>query len=129
MRIVTVSRGAFNERLGDGRFDVAALSLDTCPSVDAWSLLHSRAIETADNYGGFNDAKTDLILDAMRVEEDPSTRRMLARGLTERVRLLQPLTFIARPHAMALVRHGIRGVEVRDGWIEARRLYRPGGDR
>ena len=72
--------------------------------------------------------ETDDILDRLELEEDPNEHMKLLSGLSERVRRLQPMTFIMKPYATALVREGISGVSVRDGWIEERKLYRRGGD-
>lgn len=128
MEIIKVSRGAFINRLREGRFDVAGLSILARPRFDSWSLLHSRAVDGLDNFGAYRDGEMDALLDALQAEQERSGRLVLQNKISRRIRMRQPLSFVFRPYETIVVRDGLINNLVREGWIEARRLSGRGDD-
>jgi peptide/nickel transport system substrate-binding protein len=130
MRVSTVSWSAYTERLRKHRFDASVIAFPNRHPFDPWSLFHSAAAASGRNFGRFADPAVDELLERLREATAPEARRALIEQIDEHLRTLQPFTFTFRPRRTLLVRDTIRGVRVRDGWIDERALWvaaTPGG--
>ncbi len=123
MRVVSVGPATYLSRLNARRFDASVVTVPTGNMFDPWSLFHSRAVGSGDNFGAFSDTESDELLDGLRNSESPVRRLELMRKLGLRLRAEQPVTFTFRPHGAALVRDTVRGVTIRTDWFDERLLW------
>ncbi|MCP4600638.1 MAG: peptide ABC transporter substrate-binding protein [Proteobacteria bacterium] len=124
MRIATVSLGTYLSRLKTRRFDASIIAVPTGIAFDPWSRFHSKAIDSAENFGAFSDSELDTMLDQLRAAESISARIEFMGKLNLKLRSAHPMTFTFRPHAVAVIKNHVQGVSVRRGWFEERLLRR-----
>jgi ABC-type transport system substrate-binding protein len=128
MRVGPASWSVFTGRLRKHLFAASVITFTNSPPFDPRPLYHSTSGAAGRNFGLFADERTDALLDTLAVTQVPQRRRELAQELSERLAAEQPVTFTFRPHRSVLLRDTIRGVRIRDGWIDERFLWLAPGD-
>jgi peptide/nickel transport system substrate-binding protein len=123
MRVGAVSYSVYTGRLRKHRFDASVISFPNRRPFDPRPLFHSAAAEAGLNFGLWSDPVADEILDAMSQERSPAVRLERAQALTERLAREHPVSFTFRPYQSVLIRESLRGVRIRDGWIDERALW------
>jgi peptide/nickel transport system substrate-binding protein len=98
------------QRLREGRFDIALLSLTLGPDLDLWPQLSSRAPRDL-AWTGITDGEMDAILDELRAELDPALRDQLRRRLHRRWSELVPMALIAYDVRVGLAAREVRGLD------------------
>jgi peptide/nickel transport system substrate-binding protein len=129
LRLAAVGWGVYTDRLRAKRFDAAVVSASNAEPFDAGALFHSRAAESGRNFGGFADPRVDAALDALAAAADPAEGAALRERLAAILGELEPITFAFAPGEEILVRASVRGIRIRDEWLDERSLWldRPGG--
>jgi peptide/nickel transport system substrate-binding protein len=130
MRILTVSRGGYSERLREHRFDATTVTISNRRPFDPTPLFHSSGISTGTNIGLFRDGEIDTLLESIAAQRDPDARLALMRKFEAKLAIEQPVTFTFRPVHLVIVRDGITGFSISDEWIDegALALIDPLGD-
>ena len=118
MQIITVNRSSYERKLKEGRFDAAVVSLEIKPKFSGWSLFHSDAIGGGENFGSFSDPGVDALIDELQLTQLEERRKELIKALTSKLRILQPMSYTFVPQRSYLVRDGIAGIRMRNGWFE-----------
>jgi peptide/nickel transport system substrate-binding protein len=120
----TADWATFQTRLRGGRFEMAALAWFTGVEDDPHSTFHSSQAKDGLNYGGFQNAELDRLLESARSEFDPRRRIEICRRIERILHEEQPYTFLyqlATPLFVSRRLGGIfpslLGLQVRDLWL------------
>jgi ABC-type transport system substrate-binding protein len=123
MRVRSVSWSNYTGRLREHVFEAAVITYPNAPPFDPRPIFHTSGAAEGRNFGQFSDPRTDEILDALEAAEKKELQRELTTELAARLREAYPVTFTFRPYRSVLVRDSIRGVRIRDGWIDERSVW------
>ena len=94
MDIEKVEWRAFQERRRGHHFEAAMASTIVDPTPDQFDLYHSSARDGGYNYGGFQDAEVDRLLEQGRATLDPAARRAIYDRLQERLAAVEPISVL-----------------------------------
>ena len=99
-------------RLRSGDFEAALSGVQPGLDPDAiYSMLHSSQIDGGQNYAALNDPRIDRWLEEGRRTLDPDERAALYQRTNERVRELEPYSFLFYPSSAAALARRFEGVE------------------
>ncbi len=126
--------GTLLSRAESSRRDFDALIMSSQPDfrIDESPVFHSRHREEGPYaWSGIADPELDLLLDSLAVTGDPAGSRQLWAQYQDRVRDLQPYTWLYFPDWLTGVRSRLQGVSVdpRGEWTAIRDWWIPGEDR
>jgi peptide/nickel transport system substrate-binding protein len=126
--------GTLLSRAESSRRDFDALIMSSQPDfrIDESPVFHSRHREEGPYaWSGIADPELDLLLDSLAVTGDPAGSRHLWAQYQDRVRDLQPYTWLYFPDWLTGVRSRLQGVSVdpRGEWTAIRDWWIPGEDR
>ncbi|HET6278445.1 MAG TPA: ABC transporter substrate-binding protein [Candidatus Polarisedimenticolia bacterium] len=129
MTIQRLDWQALLTRLRSGDFQAALSGVE--PGLDpdsVYGMLHSSQIDGGQNYAALRDDLVDRLLEEGRRTLDPAAREALYRRLAERVRELEPYSFLFYPAVEgALARH-VAGVQASPqgilGWYPGAGAFR-----
>lgn len=125
-QVLPVSWGVYTDRLRKHAFDASIISVSNRPPFDPRLIFHSRAINTGRNFGMFANRRVDELTERLAGPHSASFLSSVREELRHEILNEQPLTFTFRPLASVLVRDGIEGISVRDGWLFEPKLYLTG---
>ncbi len=103
-------------------FDGVVLGFSADFRVDDTGLLHSSARNQPLGFAGIQDEELDRILEAVQVTPDRDEARALWRAYEERVRELQPFTYVYFAERAAGVNRRVGGIrmDARGEWVSIR---------
>lgn len=104
-----VEWAAFQARLREGRFELAALAWFTGVEDDFYAVFHSTQGKGGLNYGAFADAKLDRLLDAARTTFEPRARLANCRAIAQRLHDTLPYTFMYQLASPTLLARRVGG--------------------
>ena len=113
------SPAVLDNRLRDGKFDMAFVEWRGSPGADLSSLFQSGG---ARNFGAFHDARVDDVFLGLRDAWEPQLRWASLGKLDGLLRETCPIVPLTAPAPYGLVSKRVRGVKVRGGWIDLRAL-------
>ncbi len=114
---------AFLERIREHDFDVASLQFSMDWETDYYVLYHSSQREGGMNYGSWESAETDRLLEALRRELDPARRRELEHRLHGILHREQPHTFLLARVVSGLANRAIHNAIPGIPWYDERRWF------
>jgi peptide/nickel transport system substrate-binding protein len=113
------STGVLDNRLRDGRFDLAFVEWRGAPGSDLSALF---ATGGGKNFGGFSDPRVDAALAGLREAWEPERRWQLMEKLGGLLAETCPIVPLTAPDPVGLISRRTAGVVVRGGWIALREL-------
>jgi peptide/nickel transport system substrate-binding protein len=113
------STAVLDNRLRDGRFDVAFVEWRGLPGED---LAPALGTSGAQNFGGFSDARIDEALAALRAAWQPGARWAAMGHLGALVAEACPVVPLVAPDPHGLVARRVRGLAPLGGWFSIRAL-------
>jgi peptide/nickel transport system substrate-binding protein len=129
-QVAAVGWGVYTDRLRAHRFDAAVVTASNARPFDPGALFRGDVAGSGRNFGAFADDRVDAALDALAGAAQPDERAALRARLTALLAEAQPMTFAFRPGEAMLVRAAVRGVRIRDEWLDERAAWigeAPGG--
>jgi peptide/nickel transport system substrate-binding protein len=119
----------FLERLNEHDFDVASLQFSMDWETDYYVLYHSSQREGGMNYGSWQNAEADELLEQLRRELDPGRRIELQRRFHRILHQEQPHTFLFARVESGLANRSIHNAIPGIPWHDERIWFVPPGDR
>ena len=120
--IEAVGWGVYTDRLRAHRFDAAVVATPNARPFDPRPLLQGAAASEL-NFGGYASPRMDAALERLAGAATAEAREEARREIDAILDADQPMTFAFRPAEELLVRDAVRGVRIRGGWLDARRLW------
>ena len=108
------STGVLDNRLRDGRFDLAFVEWRGAAGSDLAPLF---ATGGSKNFGGFSDPRIDAVFAGLREAWDPAARWAAMKQLGALLAETCPIIPLTAPDPYGLVSRRVSGVAVRAGWI------------
>ncbi len=124
MRVATINHKTYLNRLQSGDFDAAMVAFDTGLLFDPWSMFHSDAHGSAQNYAGLHNPEIDRLLNALESVAVAPVRLDLYNKLNMLISSEHPMTFTFRPYSAVVAAQDIRGIAVTDGHLDVLTLRR-----
>lgn len=117
----------YQQRVIAGQFEMIMQRSTGAPELDPFEYWHSAQIDGGRNYVGFNDERTDALIERARRELDRSTRMELWKQVHQRLHEQQPQIFLWTGPRLMFVNDRVRGVEPHALRLYSSEWYIPAG--
>lgn len=121
LELATVDFAVQLERLRQHAFDVSSLQWTMSLEQDNYNMFHGSQAKGGQNYGAYQSAAADALLEKIRATDDAGARHALERELHRLVHDEQPYTFLSSPEVQTVIAPRVHGLlPSTDGFTLAR---------